>query len=686
MDTVVAEDYKNKFIDFFNEYYIDQIKDVNISYPKRRSINVDVGDLQKYDIALASELIAEPDEVLPIANSALISMNPGQIQEKPMYARFFGIEGENLLIQELGSDQIGRMLSIDALVVKRSEITPMVKLGTFKCSFCETSIKVKIENENVPEVCPQCRRRSLKQINDESAFINLQKIAVQDPLEKLKGNMPTWQLEVWLEDDIVNSVLPGDRVDLTGIIRIRPRKTSRGKEDKSIFTMLFDAVSIKPKQKEFAEIDISQEDEKVLLDLSKDPNIFDKIAKSIAPPIYGHAEIKKALALQLFGGTPDKKLVDGGAIRSDVHILLIGDPGSAKTRLLKSVTTLVPKGIYVSGKSTTSAGLTASAERDDFSEGGWTLKAGALVLGSGGTVCIDEFDKIDDEDKASLLEALESQTISVAKAGIVASFNAKASVLAAANPKYGRFDKNMYPAEQFDIPPALLSRFDLIFPIQDIMDAEQDKLVASHILTQHEAAGAQIAEIVEYQQVALPPIDSETLRKYIAYARKHVKPMLQKDASTKILDYYVELRKIGMKQGAPPITPRQIEGLVRLSEASAKTRLSSFVEVRDAELAISLFEHMLRTLAVDKGGRIDIDTLITGMPREKVDKINSVVSSIKKLEEEEGFAKITRLLEEMEKAGMDRATTTRYINELERSGDIYSPKPGFIKIVRKDEE
>ncbi len=546
-------------------------------------------------------------------------------------------------------------------------------------------MKVRVDsNEEVPEICPQCHRRSMKQVSEESAFLNFQRIAAQDPLERLKGSMPTWQLEIWLEDDLVNNVLPGDRVEITGILRIRPRRTYRGKEEKNLFTMFFEAVSIKQKQKEFADIEISSEEEKEILELAKDPHIFDKIVASIAPSIYGYEEIKKALALQLFGGTPDKRLVDGGPIRSDIHILLIGDPGSAKTRLLQAVTSLVPKGIYVSGKSTSGAGLTASAERDEFSEGGWTLRAGALVLGSGGEVSIDEFDKISDDDKAALLEALESQTISVAKAGIVARFNAKTSVLAAANPKYGRFDPNAYPAEQFDIPPALISRFDLIFPIKDVLDEERDRAIAKHILMQHSAAGAMQAEIVNYEQVAPPPISPETLRKYLAYARKYIKPRLLEEASDRILNYYVELRKLGIKYGAVPMTPRQIEGLVRLAEASAKSRLSQVVNLKDAELAISLFDYMLKTLAVDRGGRADIDRLI-GVPREKVDKINTIMNIIKKLEGEEGSAKVTRILEEAEKDGIDRATTTRYMNELERSGDIFSPKPGIVKIVRREE-
>ncbi len=683
LETKIIED---KLIEFYNAYYQDQLDDLYVSYPKKRSLDMDIKNLERFDIELASELMEKPDTILPIAASALGRLNPNPEAKQPVHARFYGVDVRMPMIQDVGSEFIGKLLTLDSLVVKRAEITPKVSIGVFKCTFCNNVTKVKLDTEMAPELCPQCKRRSLKQMSNESEFINLQRIAVQDPLEKLRGNTPTWQLEVWLEDDMVNTITPGDRINITGILRIRPRRSFRNsKEERPLFTMFFDAVSIQQKQKEFAEIDITPEEEKTITEMAKDPHIFDKVAKSIAPSIYGHAEIKQALALQLFGGTPDKTLVDGGRIRNDIHVLLIGDPGSAKTRLLQSITAIVPKGIYISGKSTTSAGLTASAERDDFAEGGWVLKAGALVLGSGGAVAIDEFDKIGDEDKSSLLEALESQTISVAKAGIIAKFNAKTSVLAAANPKFGRFDRNMLPAEQFDIPPALLSRFDLIFPITDVLDEELDKQIAQHILVQHSAAGAKISQIQEYQQVELPPIEQQLLRKYVAYARKNIKPRLTPEAAKKIEDYYLELRRLGMKQGVTPITPRQIEGLIRLAEASAKSRLATKIEEKDSQLGIALIEFMLNTLAVDRGGRKDIDILTTGMSREKVNRITSLIEIIKKLEKEEDGAKIVRILEEAEKAGMDGATAKKYIDELERTGDIFSPKPGILRIVRRDE-
>jgi replicative DNA helicase Mcm len=681
------EPLKAKFDDFFERYYSDQIRSLIISFPDKRSLQVNFADIIKFDPEIAESLIEQPDPVLEAATESLRGkMVDTDLSGKEVNVRIFGQNVNAPLVQDVGSALINKLIMLDGLIVKRSEISPMVKIGSYKCSYCSTIYKVRSGKDEMPEFCPSCKRRSLKQVAEESEFINLQKIAVQDPLEKLRGSAPTWQLEVWMEDDLVNTVIPGDRIELTGILRIRPRRNTKGKLEKDIYSMYLDAVSIIPKQKEFAELQITQEEERLIKELGKDPKIFDKLSKSIAPSIFGHEEIKRAVTLQLFGGTPNKTLIDGGPIRSDMHILLIGDPGSAKTRILQSVSRLVPKGIYVSGKSVTGGGMTAVAERDDFSEGGWTLKAGALVLGSGGTVAIDEFDKVNDEDKAALHEALESQTISVAKAGIIATFTAKTAVLAAANPKFGRFDQNKYPAEQFDIPPTLLSRFDLVFPIKDIMDEELDRNIAQHILVQHGAAGAELSNIKNYEQVQKPPVDGEIVRKYIAYAKKNINPRLSQEASKKIENYYLELRKLGAKEGVTPITPRQIEGLIRMGEASAKSRLSGIVEVEDADIAISLNEFMLKTLAVDRSGRMDLDAIMTGMPREKVDRINIILNLIKKLEAEDGAAKTQKLAEEAVKSGIDVDSLNRYLVELERSGDIFRPKPGIVKIIRHDTE
>jgi replicative DNA helicase Mcm len=686
MDTQL-ESIKLKFDDFLDAYYKEGISDIMTAFPDKRSLMVDTKTLSRYDPELANELIENPENVIDAANESLKQkLQDSGHAGAELHVRFFGQSVNMPMVQDVGSKFIGKLILLDGLIVKRSEINPKVHVGFYVCTYCGANYRLLIDHEEVPDLCPQCKRKSLKQDAKESQFINLQKISLQDPLEKLKGSAPTWQLEARIEDDLVNTVLPGDRIDITGILRIRPRRNIRGKLEKNLYTMFLDTVSVVPKQRDFIDIPISDAEERTIKELAKDPEIFEKISKSIVPSIFGHEEIKQAVVLQLFGGTPGKVLVDGGQIRGDMHILLIGDPGSAKTRILQTVGALVPKGIYVSGKSVTGGGMTAVAERDEFAEYGWTLRAGALVLASGGICCIDEFDKLGDEDRAALHEALESQTISIAKAGIVARFLAKTAVLAAANPRFGRFDPNAYPAEQFDIPPTLLSRFDLIFPIKDILDEEQDKNIAKHILTQHEAAGAQLASMKEFEQVSLPPIGGDLLRKYIAYARRSVMPRLSNEASLRIQEYYVELRKLGQRMGTVPITPRQIEGLVRMSEASAKTRLSQIVEVSDAEKAIRLSEFMLKTLSIDRGGRRDVDILLTGMPREKVDKMNTVMALVSKLEADEGMARIQRVVEEALKENIDELTTNKYINELERSGDIFRPRPGVVKIVRHESD
>lgn len=677
---------KLRFDEFFEQYYKSQIDDIIISFPDKRTLKVDIKNLEEFDPELASELIEKPEIILAAANDSLLEkMSDLDMEVYEPHVGIFGQKVNTPYVQDVGAAYIGKLIMLDSLIIKRTEIIPRIRIGVYECSYCNERVTIHINRDNVPEVCSQCKRKSLKAVEESSKFTNLQKIAIQDPLEKLHGNTPTWQLEVWLHDDMVNTVIPGDRIELTGVLKIRPKYNRRVKDD-TLYAMFLDAISVITKQKEFAEIDITNEEEREIIELSKDPNIFNKITKSIAPSIYGYSEIKQAVALQLFGGTPGKLLVDGGMIRSDMHILLIGDPGSAKTRVLQSVARLVPKGIYVSGKSVTGGGLTAVAERDEFSEGGWTLKAGAMVLGSGGIVAIDEFDKISDDDRAALHEALESQTISVAKAGIVATFNAKAAVIAAANPKYGRFDKNAYPADQFDIPPTLLSRFDLIFPIMDVIDEEQDKNIAKHILMQHEAAGAALAQIPDVEQVEAPPLNSDLLRKYIAYARKNVMPRLTSESSNTIQQYYVELRKENVKSGSIPITPRQIEGIIRMAEASAKTKLSNIVGREDAELAINLSEYMLKTLAIDSEGKRDIDTLLTGNPREKVNRINIILNIIKKLESEEKVARMSKVIEDAQKQGLDASTANRLINELERIGDIYTPRPGDLKLVRHESE
>ena len=405
---------------------------------------------------------------------------------------------------------------------------------------------------------------------------------------------------------------------------------------------------------------------------SKDPKIMEKMISSIAPSIYGHEKIKEAIVLQLLGGI-HKKRTDGIQTRGDIHILLIGDPGSGKSQLLKRVQIIAPKGRYVSGKGASGAGLTATVVRDEFLKG-WSLEAGALVLANNGICCIDELDKMTVEDTSAMHEALEQQTISISKANIQATLICRTTVLAAANPKFGRFDPYDVLAKQIDMPPALINRFDLIFPIKDIPETEKDEKMASHILGLHQS-----------HETEEPEIPTKILRKYIAYARQKCKPKITEGALLEIKKYYVEMRNSDSANESAmrsvPISARQLEALIRLAEASAKVRLSPKVTRKDAKTAIELLHFCLSTIGIDpETGKIDIDRLTTGITTSQRTKIIVIKEIIDELENKIGKTiPIDDLAKEAEVKGIKDIDSI--IENLKRSGDIFEPKRGFIQRI-----
>ena len=1204
-----------KFEEFFIDKYEKQFQLLKNSYPEKKSFYISYKELHKYDHEFAEKLIENPDSFIKAAEMALVSMAGEEKKNFEPHVRIEELEGgEPLLIQNIGSDHIHKLVSVTGVVTKRAEIRPRVQVAVFNCTNCGNIEKVIFEKGVfIPEVCSNCKKRALELDEKASRFTNIQRAEIQELLERVRSGSPASHIELILEDDLCNSIIPGDTIEVVGIVRLR----QLGKKNDPVFAKYIDVISIKNMQKEFEEVELSKEDIKQIIDFSKRPNVFEIITNSIAPSIYGHKEMKQAIALQLFGGNPDKVLPEGGKIRNDIHILLIGDPGSGKSRLLQYVANLAPKSIYVSGKTVSGVGLcvdkeslitlndagmykigdyieknfkngreedngvfscpmsgrvltlnsefkagfgsiekiwkikspekmiyirtqrgkelkitpntpilalnngnlvwkrageltgkeylatsrktlplsgkpipiisllenknirissniskvvvnitdklakkygnlsavakryglkrdrlyvwrsennyqgiplhilkrmaedagldcsllsskinqvfvrygknvyipshvnpdiaylagliagdgdiyqnkntaiirfhnsdqellnkaskiikdnfgldaeiidsssrtsciqiesvvvaeileklgipsgekshriditptlvssgeecvkhfikglfdtdgyvsvpksgsasvglkttskslaqklilllewwgivaklrirnrigyksmikgrtvetkrlqyqieirgidnfklfrdsigffkkqkqeklnslirnvkanpnldivpvssllleikkrynlkgwriarnkhlsrnkllelasslpdipekkmlldlsnsdiywdriselkavvpdspivydltvkdahaflangifvhnTASAEKDDLGEG-WTLKAGALVLASGGLASVDEFDKIDDTERAALHEVMESGTVSVAKAGIVAKFKAKTSILAAANPKFGRFDPNQLIAIQFDIPPTLQSRFDLIFPIRDVVDETADRKLARYLLETHKNAAEN-----KFPEAKEERVDTEFLRKYISYARKYVKPKLSKEAQDRIESFYVQLREMGKKQGAIPITPRQIEGIIRLSEASAKTRLSEVVELRDAELAISLMEYVLKEIALDRTtGQIDIDIISTGQPRSKQTQYYDLYGLIRDLNKQfDPIPKDKLYQDAITNLKMDERTIRMIIDEMLKKGEIFEPKPGHYKLV-----
>jgi replicative DNA helicase Mcm len=654
-----------KFEDFFSsDKYKDKVFDALEKYPEQRSVVVNYSELEMFYPDLADLLIDKPEEVIKAAQKAIRNIDPLR-KNAELQIRFENIRN-NVPLRYLRSKYIGKFVAVDGIVRKTDEIRPRIVTATFECRSCMRLHEIP-QNSSIisePALCQECGGRSFRLLQEESEFMDTQTTKLQEPLDNLSGGEQPRQIAIILEDDMVDSLIPGDIVRITGHLKtVRDDKTKR-------FNNYIYGNYIEQLEQEFQELKISPEDEEEIKKLAADPDVYNKIIKSTAPSIHGYREVKEAIALQLFGGSA-KTLEDKTRIRGDIHILIVGDPGIGKSQMLKYVSKLAPRGIYTSGKGTSGVGLTAAAVRDEF--GGWSLEAGALVLGDRGNVCVDELDKMRPEDRSAIHEALEQQTISIAKAGIMATLNSRCSVLAAANPKFGRFDQYKSIAEQIELPPTILSRFDLTFVIEDKPNLENDKKLANHILKIH-------------KEISIPfEIDPEILRKYIAYARKNVNPKLTDEAMKVLQEFYVGMRGGAEDEDSPvPITARQLEALVRLSEAHARIRLADEVKVVDAEKAIQLQQKCLRQVGLDpETGKIDIDKVEGRMPKSDREKIRLVPQVIKELQEEYGgnAPKDILLNELSDKYNMDEEKAEELITKLKRQGSIYEPKQGYYKVV-----
>ncbi len=405
------EGYVPQFEQFFTSFYQKEVERILKDYPKNRSIEVDFKDLLGFDVDLANALNDSPDDLIKAAETAVEGLKiatPSGDAFKP-HVRFFGIPDRNLLVEQIGSRHLNKFFSFKGLIGRRGDVLNKAHKLVYKCGSCSERFElVVIKDFTPPSKCPICKKGFLKEMLDESKFLDMQRIEVQDMLERVRSGSPTSKVICNLEDDLVNKIIPGDNVEVSGILRISPNQGKN--KSHTVFSKHVDIVHIRKLKKDFEDIPLTKEDEAEILKLAAREDLEDMITNSIAPDIWGYREIKKALALQLFGGTKDKITSGGSKIRDDIHVLLVGDPGIAKTRFLQQTVAIALKSIYVSGKSVSGVGLTASAEKDELSGEGWTLKAGALVLASGGIAAIDEFDKIDDEDRGSLHEVMESQS------------------------------------------------------------------------------------------------------------------------------------------------------------------------------------------------------------------------------------------------------------------------------------
>ena len=797
----------NEILEIWNEIfsadeYSLRISEIEANYPQDRSLVVAYPDINSVNTDFAMYFLEKPDRCLRLGRKAIRAMLPPtweptndvnlRIMQMPKDA--------HVDVRNLRAKHLGKFVAIEGLVRKATISKMKMVKAHYKCARCDADIwqMQKGMYATEPLVCPNegCNKSTPKFVLDEetSIYADTQKIEIQENPEGLRGGAQPERITAYIEDDIAGKVTPGNRVTLNGIIR----PVEKGERDKTIvFDVFIDVNSVEYSQMEYDEIEITEEDEKRIIEESKNPEFFNNLIKSIAPSIYGMEKEKTGLVLQLFGGS--RKMTDEKRIiRGDIHVLLVGDPGVAKSQLISYMSKLAPRGIYASGKAASAAGLcvhgdsvlindmgesdtignyveanmtapeeykpgiwkqdidgwkiqsiselgnvrylpissiwkiktpeklykitagglsilltpetklqgmqdgrfdwveardlrigdmvstvtknmrmqmvteieiisedlpeyvydltvetthafiaagfvvhnTAAAVKDDFGDGRWTLEAGALVLADKGLACIDELDKMSDQDRSALYEAMESQTISIAKAGLTATLQCRCSLAAAANPKLGRFNREDKIVSQIDLPPALMSRFDLIFPLFDIPNPENDKKLTEHIIMTHRRGQARMMteevvdgidknKILEDTNDIVPVYDEEFIRKYVSYAKRTCYPVLNEDAMKIIQNDYLNIRRLGDNQGSSvPITARQLEAYFRLSEASAKTRLSKVIEEQDAARAIDLINYYLKKVATTSDGTLDMDQItndFTTKERKDIKKFNEEI-------------------------------------------------------------
>lgn len=657
-----------KFSEFLREYYYNEL--LTAYNENKKSVYIEFDLIDKFDTELADALLDNPQEILEYAEQSLSQIDlPGEVKLK---IRVLSLSEENeIRIRNIRAEHIGKLISVDGFVRTASEVRPEVSEAIFQCPDCGERITI-IQTERfvkAPFECDKCDNKKGFKLIEQKLF-DARWIKMEEPFEITTGERPS-EIIVFLKEDLTspkmrNKTDPGNRIKVVGALKNLPKKGTSRQMD-----IFIDANSIESMEIGWEELDITPDDEKKIFEMAADPNIYDKLIASVAPALYGMESIKEGIIMQLFGGETHVQK-DKSRVRGDIHILLVGDPSTAKSAIMKVVSMLIPRGRYVSGKGVTGAGLTAAVVREEEFLGGWVLEAGVLVMCNRSLIAIDEFEKIEKTDQVALHEAMELSQISIAKANIVATLPAQTAVLGGGNPKFGRFDPYVPIKEQIDVPETLLTRFDLKFALRDIPNPDLDAKMAEHIL-----------QARHFDEVEIKPaIEGDFLRKYISYARKKCHPKLSKEAGGAIKDFYVSLREKTTTEESPvSITLRQYESLIRMAEAAAKIQLRGVVTKEDATRAINLMKSSLREFGLDpESGKIDIDrveghttTVERGKIRTMLDVIDELTATLGKNIPKEEIIRLAK------SKGLKEFDIEKMLNELKNTGMIFEPRPNILQ-------
>ena len=566
--TINIQSTMDKFKDFIRGHskYTDALYNINITKIFVMPINC-----EELDETLLIELSSYPQEVIPLFQTCLGEMYAEIFMEQPQEIKIRPLNiGKPLSIRDIDPRDIDKIVSITGMVVRTSSIIPEVQRAMYYCVKCTRRVAIdSIENIiNEPTTCECGEKYTFELRHNEGDYVDKQIVKIQELPECIPDGTTPSTITVISKDNLVDSLIPGDRVTAIGILRAVPiRVNSNLKKLKISFRVFVELLSV------------------------------DVLTQSIAPSVYGLENVKKSLLLQLIGGV--SKNLKSSRLRGDINILLAGDPGISKSQLLSFVHRISLRGMYTSGRGSSAVGLTVSISKDPDS-GQFVLESGALVLSDKGICCIDEFDKMSDATRSVLHEVMEQQTVSIAKAGIITTLNARCSILASCNPIESKYNLKKSILDNINLPPTLLSRFDIIAVLIDRPDDKLDKRVADHIFDMY------TGKIEDNKKIS-----AELLTVYIKEA-KRINPVLTSQSIDGLVEAYVDLRQLDNGKTVTATT-RQLEGLVRLSEAHARMRFSHIVEIVDVKEAIRLIKESLLLYALDpKTGRVDIDMIITG--------------------------------------------------------------------------
>lgn len=646
--------HKRRLMDFLDGdhghgAYMDKIRDMIEDGQYR--LQVDMSDLREYDTDLARRIILEPSEyMIPFENAledVVRNMDAKYLQEgQEVHVGFTGSFGFfRVSPRELLSPFLTHMVNVEGIVTKCSLVRPKVVKSVHYCEASKGFEQREYRDVTALEGLPTgavypTRDAHGNLLTTEYGLCHYrdhQTLSIQEMPENAPPGQLPCSIDVIVEDDLVDQCKPGDRISLVGIYKAVPTRSNGNLT--GVFRTVIISNSIRRLSKEAKNVQFTSSDLKNLRKLSQQENVLDTLADSIAPSIYGHHYIKKAIILQMLGGV-EKNLDNGTHLRGDINLLMVGDPGVAKSQLLRAVMNVAPLAISTTGRGSSGVGLTAAVTTDNDT-GERRLEAGAMVLADRGIVCIDEFDKMNELDRVAIHEVMEQQTVTIAKAGIHTSLNARCSVIAAANPIYGSYDHHLSVTRNIALPDSLLSRFDMLFVVLDQMSPRNDKLIADHVLRMHRyrkpgddgttIGGGSYATTTRIEDEEDVDEDGETpmyvkydrnlhgprgsrvgggvheplsipfLQKYIHYAKTKT-PVLTEDACHVISRAYADMRQDSTDKTLP-VTARTLETMIRIATAHAKVRFSNTVEEADAEVALELMRHALYASELEKSAK-----------------------------------------------------------------------------------